>query len=342
MIKKRQLGQTSLAVTELGFGGASIGNLYTPCTNQAAFDVLSSSWDLGIRYFDTAPEYGNGLSERRMGDMLREMQRDQFVLSTKVGDLLYASHDKIPPHNKFINKLPFHVAYDYSYDGVMRAFEDSLQRLGLNQIDIILVHDLDPVIHDQKQFQHYFKTYIDGGYKALAKLRHEGVIQAIGLGVKKWEVCFDVMKYGDYDCFMLQGNYTLLEQPALDSFMDVCIKKNISILLAGPYASGILATGPVKGAYFHHNEANDEILKRVQMIQVICDSYHTPIQAVAIQFPLHHPAIASVVVGSASADSMRDNVKYLQFDIPNALWNELKTASIIPTHAPILCSGSLI
>jgi D-threo-aldose 1-dehydrogenase len=334
-MKKRQLGNTSLTVTELGFGGASIGNLYIPCTNQAVFDVLSTSWDLGIRYFDTAPEYGNGLSERRMGDMLRDMHRDEYVLSTKVGDLLYAIHDQLPPINKFINKLPFHLTYDYSYDGVMRGFEDSLQRLGLNRIDILLVHDLDPVIHDQKQFQQHFKTYIEGGYKALSQLRDEGIIQAIGLGVKQWEVCSLAMKHGDYECFMLQGNYTLLEQPALDGFMADCIKKQISILLAGPYASGILATGPVKGAYFHHSEANDAILKRVQLIQDICDAYDTPIQAAAIQFPLHHPAVASVVVGSASAQSMRDNVKYLRFNVPLALWEELKSAGIIPKHAPI-------
>jgi D-threo-aldose 1-dehydrogenase len=334
-MKKRQLGQTSLSVTELGFGGASIGNLYVPCTNNTALEVLSTSWDLGIRYFDTAPEYGNGLSERRMGDMLREINQDQYVLSTKVGDILYAIHDRTPPQNKFINTLPFHLTYDYSYDGVMRGFEDSLQRLGLNKIDILLVHDLDPVIHDQKQFQHHFKTYVEEGYKALSECRDKGIIKAIGLGVKHWEVCADAMKYGNYDCFMLQGNYTLLEQPALDSFMDICVKKNISILLAGPYASGILATGPVKGAYFHHHEASDDILKRVQIIQSICDSYHTPIQAAAIQFPLHHPAIASVVVGSASAEYMRDNVKYLQFKVPAALWKELKSAGIIPEHAPI-------
>ena len=334
-MKKRQLGSTSLFVTELSFGGASIGNLYNRCTNEAALETLSASWDLGIRYFDTAPEYGNGLSEHRMGNMLRDRPRDQYILSTKVGDLLYAIHNQIPLSNKFIDQLPFHLMYDYSYEGVMRGFEDSLQRLGLNQIDILLVHDLDPIIHDQEYFLHHFKTYMDSGYKALTKLREEGIIKAIGLGVKQWEVCAEAMKHGDYDCFMLQGNYTLLEQPALSGFMDDCIKKRISILLAGPYASGILATGPIKGAYFHHTEADECILKRVQRIQDICHSYNTPIQAAAIQFPLHHPAITSVVVGSASAQSMRDNVNYLTFNVPLVLWEELKSAGIISKQAPI-------
>lgn len=334
-MKKRQVGKTSLFVSEIGFGGASIGNLYTPTTHQSSQEVMEKCWNLGIRYFDTAPEYGHGLSERRMGDALRDHQRDEFVLSTKVGDFLYARHDQLPPDNKFINKLPFHLRFDYSYDGVMRAFEDSLQRLGLNRVDILLVHDLDPVIHEQSIFAQHLKEYLDGGYKALDELRGAGVIQAVGLGVKKWEVCEEALKHGNYECFMLQGNYTLLEQPALDYFLGRCVKENMSIFLAGPYASGILATGAVKGAYFHHQEASDEILERVRLIQEICDAHHIPMQAAAIQFPLLHPAIASVVVGSASAASMQRNVEYSKISIPTALWDALKSANIIPQHAPI-------
>lgn len=334
-MKKRRVGKTSLFVSEIGFGGASIGNLYTPTTHQDSQNVLKKCWDLGIRYFDTAPEYGHGLSERRMGDALRECNRDEFVLSTKVGDFLHARHDHLPPDNKFINKLPFHLKFDYSYDGVMRAFEDSLQRLGLNRIDILLVHDLDPIIHDENRFKKYWKEYVEGGYKALDELRRAGAIKAIGLGVKKWEVCADALKHGDYECFMLQGNYTLLEQPALDNFLGECIKKHISIFLAGPYASGILATGPVKGAYFHHREASDEVLERVRLIQQICEAHQTPMQAAAIQFPLFHPAIASVVVGSASVDSMQKNKEYSQFSIPGGLWSDLKTAGIIAQHTPV-------
>lgn len=334
-MKKRQLGRTDLWVSEIGFGGASIGNLYNECTDATSYEVMATCWDLGIRYFDTAPEYGHGLSERRMGDALRPHVREDYILSTKVGDILYARQDTPPPLNKFINKLPFHLRFDYSYDGVMRAFEDSLQRLGLSSVDILFVHDLDPVVHQEKQFSYFFKTYIESGYRALDQLRREGMIKAIGLGVKKWEVCQEVMKYGDYECFMLQGNYTLLEQPALDTFMETCVKKQISILLAGPYASGILATGAVQGAYFHHREADEEILKRVRIIQEICEAHQVPMQAAAMQFPLKHPAIASVVVGSASPQSMRNNVAYAEFSIPASLWDALKDAHIIPKHAPV-------
>ena len=333
-MKKRQLGQTDIYLSELGFGGASIGNLYEPCSDQAAFDVIENSWQLGIRYFDTAPEYGHGLSERRFGDALRSHPRDEYILSTKVGELLFAKARQLPPENKFINKLPFHLKFDYSYDAIMRGFEDSLQRLGLNRIDIILVHDLDSIIHQPNIFKEYFKTYVESGYKALDKLRSEGSIRAIGLGVKQWQVCFEAMKHGDYECFMLQGNYTIMEQPAFEIFLPLCLKKKVSILLAGPYASGILATGPVKGAYFHHKEAPPEILKRVKFIQDICKAHATPLQAVAIQFPLKHPAIASVVIGSKSPVLMQDNINYAQFKIPSQLWNDLRDADVIPKEAP--------
>lgn len=322
-MKKRRLGNTDLYLSELGFGGASIGNLYTSCSNLSAQEVIETSWQLGIRYFDTAPEYGHGLSERRMGDALREKNRDDYILSTKVGDFLYARSNTPPPINKFIDKLPFHLRYDYSYDGVMRGFEDSLQRFGLDKIDFVLVHDLDPVIHEQKIFQQYFKTYVESGYKALDKLRSEGVIRALGLGVKKSAVCIEALKYGYYECFMLQGNYTLLEQQADEGFLDFCAQKDISVLIAGPYASGILATGPIPGAYFNHREASAEILNRVKDIQEICAAYQIPMQAAAIQFPLQHPVIASVVVGAASPDLMRKNCEFLQVEIPLELWDAL-------------------
>jgi D-threo-aldose 1-dehydrogenase len=333
-MKKRPLGCTDLSVTELGFGGASIGNLYEACTEPEAQTVIEKSWDLGVRFFDTAPEYGHGLSERRMGDYLRRYDHNDYVISTKVGDFLYARANELPPPSKFINQLPFFLKYDYSYDGIMRAFEDSLQRLGLNRVDILLVHDLDPVIHDQKTFADYFKIYIESGYKALDELRSQGIVKAMGLGVKKSSVCEEALKYGQYECFMLQGNYTLLEQPALASFLPLCEQQKISILLAGPFASGILATGPVSGAYFHHQPAEKNILDRVKKIQVICARYQVPMQAVAIQFPLFHPAIASVVIGTRSAQRMVENVQYLNHKIPASLWEELKHENIIPPQAP--------
>jgi D-threo-aldose 1-dehydrogenase len=333
-MKKRQIGKTKLKTSEIGFGGASIGNLYQACSDSDARQAILTALNGGICYFDTAPEYGHGLSEKRLGDVLREYSPENYVLSTKIGDILYARHDVLPKNNKFIHKLPFHLKYDYSYDGVRRAFEDSLQRLGLNKIDMILVHDLDPIIHDEKKFKDYFKIYIEEGYKALHQLRSEGVISAIGLGVKKWEVCADAMKYGDYDCFMLQGNYTLLEQSALNEFFPRCLQQKISILLAGPYASGILATGAKQGAYFHHQEANETILAKVRHIENICAAHQVSLQAAALQFPMKNPVIASVVIGSASASSIEKNFSYAKEFIPTAFWEELKSARIIPENAP--------
>lgn len=333
-LNKRKLGRSSLYVSELGFGGASIGNLYGACTNLEAETVVSKSWDLGIRYFDTSPSYGNGLSERRLGLALQQYPREDYIVSTKVGDFLYADANSLPPATIFVHQAPFYLRYDYSYDGIKRVFEDSLQRLGLNYIDILLVHDLDPIIHDQKTFAQHFRHYVEGGYKALDELRAQGMIKAIGFGVKKWEVCAEALKYGDYECFMLERNYTLLEQPAFANFLPLCLKKNIAILLAGPFASGILGSGPVKGAYFHHKKADQETLDRVKQIQQICQEYAVPIQAAAIQFPLRHPAIASVVIGTRSAERMQENIDFLHYKIPEQLWEALKQEGIIPQAAP--------
>jgi D-threo-aldose 1-dehydrogenase len=333
-LNKRQLGRSSIYVSELGFGGASIGNLYEACTNTEAEATIRKSWDLGMRYFDTSPSYGNGLSERRLGLALHQYPREDYIISTKVGDFLYAVPDRLPPDTIFVDQSPFHLRYDYSYDGIMRVFEDSLQRLGLNHIDILLVHDLDPIIHEQKTMAQHFRTYLESGYKALDELRSQGRIKAIGFGVKKWEVCAEALKYGDYECFMLERNYTLLEQPAFASFFPLCIKKKISILLAGPFASGVLGSGPVKGAYFHHKKADQRTLDRVKQIQRICHAYSVPIQAAAIQFPLRHPAIASVVVGTHSTQRIQENIDFLHYKIPQALWDALKQEAIIPKTSP--------
>jgi D-threo-aldose 1-dehydrogenase len=334
-IKKRPLGNTGISVSEIGFGAASIGNLYSETTDEQAQEVMEKCWELGIRFYDTAPEYGHGLSERRMGNALRKHAHDNYVLSTKVGDLLYAQHDKLPDENKFVNKLEFHLRHDYSYDGIMRCFEDSLQRLGLHTLDVLLVHDLDPIIHDGEIFEKHFKTYLKSGYKAMDELRSSGAVKAIGFGIKQWETCMAAMEQGSYDCFMLQGNYTLLEQPALNKFLPLCEKEKIAVFIAGPFGSGILATGPVKNANFHHQAAGQEILDRVTKMQNICNEFNVPLAAAAIQFPLKHPAISSVVIGSRSAQRMQQNVDYYHTDIPDALWSALKEKNIIPEDAPI-------
>ena len=243
-IETQKIGQTELAVSVLGFGGASMGNLYQPVNDQDAAATIMAAWDLGIRYFDTAPYYGFGLSERRLGDVLRQFPRQNFCVSTKVGRILDPdiAADVSKVRNGFATPMPFNPRYDYSYDGVMGSFEASLQRTGLAKLDILLVHDIGRLTHGENHNQH-FNDLKDGGYRALDELRANGDIRAVGLGVNEWEVCIDVMDIGQFDCFLLAGRYTLLEQSSLESFFPKCKAHGASIILGGAYNSGILATG---------------------------------------------------------------------------------------------------
>ena len=239
--EKRQVGNTGLAVDTLGFGCASLGNLYHPVSDADARQILDSAWSRGFRYYDTAPHYGQGLSERRVGDALRRFRGGEYVLSTKVGRLLkpvgYADE-----RHAFMSPMPFDIFYDYSYDGIMRSFEDSLQRLGLDRIDILYMHDIGAFTHGARNDE-LFPIAMDGGYRAMDELRSAGAVSAIGLGVNEYEVCEAALDHGDWDCFLLAGRYTLLEQESLDTFLPRCLKRNCSIVIGGAYNSGVLATG---------------------------------------------------------------------------------------------------
>lgn len=333
-MKTRACASTGLQLTDIGFGTASIGNLYHAVDDTTAIEVVHAAYTQGIRYFDTAAEYGHGLAEQRLGQALRAFPRDSYVLSTKVGDLLYAQANKLPAENKFIDKLPFFLRFDYSYDGIMRCFEDALQRLGTHKIDILYVHDLDPIIHTPDVFEKHFEVFTNSGYRALDQLRQSGAVTAIGLGVKSWQVCERALEHGNFECFMLQGNYTLLEQEALDTFFPMCEQRNISINLAGPFASGVLATGS-QGGYFHHQPAKQDILTKVKHMEVICEQYDVPLAAVAIQFPLMHPVITSVVFGTRSIDRLQQNLRYYRYPIPAQLWQDFKAAGLIHHDAPV-------
>lgn len=334
-VDTNRIGRTPLAVTNIGFGGAAVGNLYAAISDNDARECLRAAYDTGIRYFDTAPFYGHGLSEHRIGTALRELKRDSFVLSTKVGRMLRPTHADAVNSDLFPGCLPFTPEFDYTYDAVMRSVEDSLQRLGFDRIDIVLIHDVELGTHGtQEKTERRFREAMDGGYKALDKLRSEGTIGAVGCGLNEWDACEKFAKAGDFDCFLLAGRYTLLEQESLDSFLPLCEERNISIIVGGPYNTGILATGAAEGAYYNYAPAPPDIIDKVRRIEKICQHHETPLAAAALQFPLHHPAIASVIPGSRSTSEVMRNLETFTFDVPDLLWADLKSEGLLRQDAP--------
>ncbi|WBJ98179.1 aldo/keto reductase [Shewanella sp. MTB7] len=330
------IANTNLSVNELGFGAATLGNLYHKVSDSNAHNALRKAYDCGINMFDTAPYYGFGLSERRVGDALREYDANNIVLSTKVGRVLRQC-DKAEDKYGFCSPMPFEPIYDYSYDGIMRSFEDSIQRLCVSKIDIIYMHDIGAVVHGEKH-QQLFKIAMEGGYKAMDELRSQGLVSAIGLGVNEYEVCEQAMDYGYFNCFLLAGRYTLLEQEALKTFMPRCIKDNSSIVLGGPYNSGILATGTRReGVIPHYNyaPATENIINRVKKLEAVCDLYNVPLASAALQFPLAHPSVVCVIPGLSSATRVESTVKDMNFNIPVDFWLELQNRQLLDSDAPV-------
>jgi D-threo-aldose 1-dehydrogenase len=322
----------------LGLGCASLGNLYRAVSDEDARAVIDTAWDAGLRYFDTAPHYGFGLSERRVGDALRGRPRNDFLLSTKVGRLIEPDRnaDVTAVRMGFASPLPFRPRYDYSYDGVMRSYEASLQRLGLARIDILLVHDIGQVTHGSDNERH-FRDLAEGGYRALDALRAAGDVTQIGLGVNEWEVCEAAMDIGRFDCFLLAGRYTLLEQDPLDDFFPKCQAHGASVILGGAYNSGILATGTRGGGEIHYNyqPAPPEIVERTRRIEDIADAHGVTLAAAALQFPLAHPMIRSVIPGLGSAKRVNETKALFEEPIPAAFWTDMKAASLIASTAPV-------
>ena len=317
-----------LAWPELGFGG---GSAFVAAAGEAeSAKLIDHAWASGFRYFDTAPFYGRGLSEHRFGAALRHHPRGEFLLSTKVGRMLRPARGA----KAAADALPFEVVYDYSHDGVMRSIEDSLQRLGLARIDIAYLHDVNPKWHGDA-YEQRFRQAMDGGHRALVRLREEGALNAIGVGVKDWEVCERFARAGDFDCFMLAGGYTLLDHGSLASFLPYCIARGIDVVLASPFNSGILAVGPVPGASYFYAPAPDEVIERTRALQAICERHGVPLGAAALRFPLAHPAIVSVVAGYRSAAEVDLNRRWAAWPIPPALWDELKARQLLPQDAPI-------
>ncbi|RWI15183.1 aldo/keto reductase [Mesorhizobium sp.] len=315
-MKKRRVGSTALEITEVSFGGAAIGGLYRACPREAAMQTLQVAWDAGLRYFDTAPFYGFGLSERRFGDFLRDKPRDSYVLSTKVGRLLRPVPEGEIPDHSYADPLPFALDYDYSYDGIMRSVEFSYARLGLNRIDILFVHDIGVYTHGVENTKLHFRQFMDGGLKALEELKSSRVISAYGLGVNEVQICLDVLRQAPLDCILLASRYSLLDRTAEAELLPLCRQRQTSLIIGGVFNSGILATGPVPGAHFDYLPASPDILDRVGAMEKIATEGGYPLAAAAFQFPLHEPVVASVLTGTAKPANLERNLQLLDIQVP--------------------------
>ena len=329
-LEKRRVGRTDIEVTTLGLGGASLAGNYTPVPPEQARATVTHALDAGITYVDAAPHYGFGRSEHLMGDVLRE-RRDGVVLSSKVGRLLQPVHGRDWPRDEWIDPLPFRELFDYSYDGVMRSFEDSLQRLGLERIDILYVHDIGAGTHGVEGNRPLWAQLAGGGYKALRELRDSGLVSAIGLGVNEWQVLMDAFALGDWDVFLLAGRYTLLEQTSLDPFLTTCVERGASVVIGGPFNSGILAGGD----QFNYAKAPEEIVSKVRAIEAVCRDHGIPLPAAALQFPLAHPAVCNVLPGPRSPAELNGILDWWNTEIPAELWTALAAKGLLAPGTPI-------
>jgi D-threo-aldose 1-dehydrogenase len=336
-LSKRKVGTTKLDVTELGLGGAPMGGFRATIPDAEAAALIDAAYAEGVRYFDTSPFYGYGRSELRMGATLREKPRNEYVLSTKIGRVLHAMRpgEKRPADFRE-NGLPdFAPVFDYTYDGVMRSLEHSHLRLGLARIDIALIHDVDFwTIKDRAVLEERFKTVMDSGYKALDELRKAGVVGAIGVGINEADTSLRFIQAGDFDCMLLAGRYTLLEQGGLQEFLPECVKRNVSVILGGPYNSGILTGGVKAGATHDYAAAPAQLIEKAQKIESICQRHGVELGAAALQFPLLHPAVCSIIPGALGVAEVKQNAARLSAKIPVELWSELKREKLLDPNAP--------
>ena len=307
-----------------------MGGLFRPVNDNAAAELMQAAWSAGIRFFDTAPLYGFGASERRMGDFLRTKPRDQFVLSTKAGRLLVPASGRHPERAFYKTPMPFEPKFDYSYDGVSRSFENSMHRLGLSRVDVLLMHDIGAATHGDREHARWMKTAMTGGYRAMDELRRAGVVRAIGLGVNEWEVCEEAMKSGRWDFFLLAGRHTLLEQTAMETFLPQCAKHGAKVIAGGVFNSGALAGGRT----YNYKSMPENVRRRVALLKKTCAAYGVPLPAAALRFPSAHPVVASVLIGARNAKELRQNIAWRKAKIPAALWDDLKEAGLIRPDAP--------
>jgi D-threo-aldose 1-dehydrogenase len=325
-----------LKFTTLGLGTAPLGNFLQAYTEEECDRAIGRSWDAGLRYFDTAPLYGLGLSENRVGRVLRQKNRSDFLISTKVGRLLEPCAPGQSNAGIFVDTPQLRFVYDYSYDGVMRSFEESLKRLGLDRVDILFVHDVDGPNHGGREGSEarIQELITMGGWRALDELRGSGAVAAIGAGVNEWQPCARLLELADPDLFLLAGRYTLLEQEPLDTLFPQCAKRGVGIVIGGPYNSGVLAGKTT----FNYGNIPSNVAARVRSLDAICRDHGVELRQVALQFVAAHPLVVSVIPGAVSPDEVDGNVALLQRSTPPGLWSDLKGGGLLHRDAPVPAS----
>jgi D-threo-aldose 1-dehydrogenase len=325
-IKQRFVGNTELKIDILGLGCAPLGGNFVDLSYEDGTKIINTALHSGMSYFDTAAWYGFGRSERLVGDHLRHKQ---YVLSSKVGRILKPGAVQNPLDFGMIDPLPFHVIYDYSYDGIMRSYEDSLQRLGLDRIDILLAHDIGAFQHGAENASH-FNDLAKSGYKAMSELREQGAVKAIGLGVNETQVCQDALDIGQWDVFLLAGRYTLLEQSPLECLFPACEKAGTSIICGGPFNSGLL----VGGDTWNYSKAPKDLIEKTKKLASIADEFNIPLGAAALQFPQAHNIITSVIPGPRSDAELLEIIAWQEIKIPVEFWNALKDKNLLVIDTP--------
>jgi D-threo-aldose 1-dehydrogenase len=339
---KRRVGRTALEVTQLGMGGASLGDAREIYPEAQVEGTLEAAHVAGIGYFDTSPWYGAGKSELRFGRVLRTKPRDSFVLSTKVGRVYFRPSDAATySHPRWVGGLPFDLRFDYTRDGVLKSYEQSLIRLGINTVDALLIHDLDPRHQKSEEGVAAALAQLDagGGYRALAALKEEDQIKAIGAGVNHVGMIPRFLERFEIDFFLVAMPYTLLDQEALDGELPLCGERGVSVVIGAPFASGILARGPAPGALYRYAPAEPEILVKAQRIAAVCARHNVPLAAAALQFPFGHPSVVSIIPGPVTTEEVRLNLAWMRMPIPGALWEELKREGLIRQDAPVPTSA---
>src|SRR5450755_1104430 len=325
-MRKNRLGQSAVEVTELGFGGGPLGGLFAPLDDDTAAGALAAAWDCGIRYFDTSPHYGIGHSERRTGDLLRGKPRGEFTLSTKVGRLLVPQDPAGRMDESFEVPATHRRVWDFSRDGIRRSVDDSLARLGTGSIDMLFLHDAED----------HFEAALRDGYPALAELRAQGMVGAIGAGMYNTAQLTRLVRETGIDVVMLSGRYTLLDHSALDDLLPACAERGVSVLAASVFNSGLLATPrPAAGAHFDYEPASADLLRRAHRIADVCEPHGVTLPQAAMAFPLHHPVVAGIVVGMRSAEEAQRNAESLGVDIPAQVWADLRAEGLLDERAPV-------
>jgi len=333
----RELGRTGLHLTRAGMGTAPLGDLWERIPESRAEATLAAAWAGGVRYFDTAPWYGNTLAEHRLGHFLRQQPPGSFAVSTKVGRVYRRSRGPDEaPLGPWAGGLPFVLRFDYTYDGVMRSYEDSLQRLGLARVDLLVIHDVDIGYHDDEAgIERCFRQLEDGGLRALEELKSAGEISGYGAGINEGPMIGRFLERVELDFLLVAMPYTLLDQAPLDDAFLRCVERGVGIVIGSPYASGILATGPIEGAKYDYAPAAPAILDKTRRIEAVCRRHGVPLAAAALQFPLGHPAVAAIIPGAVHPAEVEQNLAHLRTPIPADLWAELKAESLLHPDAPV-------